>query len=126
MKGLKKFLMQVLACLCMATAVTGLASCKGGFSFGCGGDNSSESSVSSPEEHTHVWNDGEITTPATCETDGEKTYSCECGETRKETISAMGHDYANNRCQDCRQKQTQTPSSQDSPSSPTAHERRRQ
>lgn len=44
----------------------------------------------------HVWDDGEITTPAGCETAGEKTYTCTvtgCGETRTETIPATGHSF---------------------------------
>lgn len=45
------------------------------------------------EEHT--WNDGEITTPATCTTDGVMTYTCTaCGKaTKTETIPATGHEY---------------------------------
>ncbi len=44
----------------------------------------------------HQWNDGEITTAATCTTDGVKTFTCTregCGETKTETISALGHNY---------------------------------
>ena len=44
--------------------------------------------------HKHVWNDGEVTTPAACETKGVKTYTCtECGETRTEEIAALGHEW---------------------------------
>ena len=40
----------------------------------------------------HVWNDGEITTPATCTTEGIKTYTCtSCGTTKTEAIAATGH-----------------------------------
>lgn len=40
----------------------------------------------------HVWNKGEITTPATCITKGIKTYSCaSCGTTKTEAIAATGH-----------------------------------
>ena len=40
----------------------------------------------------HVWNDGEITTPATCTTEGIKTYTCtSCGITKTEAIAATGH-----------------------------------
>ena len=40
----------------------------------------------------HVWNDGEITTPATCTTKGIKTYTCtSCGTTKTEAIAATGH-----------------------------------
>ena len=40
----------------------------------------------------HSWNDGEITTAATCENAGVKTYTCTvCSTTRTETINATGH-----------------------------------
>ena len=40
----------------------------------------------------HDWDDGEVTTPATCTTVGEKTYTCTaCSATKKETILATGH-----------------------------------
>ena len=42
----------------------------------------------------HSWNDGEVTTPATCTEPGEKTYTCKvCSETKTETIAALGHAY---------------------------------
>lgn len=44
----------------------------------------------------HEWNDGKITTAATCTTDGVKTFTCTregCGETKTETIPALGHNY---------------------------------
>ena len=42
----------------------------------------------------HSWNDGEVTTPATCTTDGVKTYTCKvCSETKTEPIAALGHAY---------------------------------
>lgn len=44
----------------------------------------------------HQWNDGEITTAATCTTDGVKTFACTregCSETKTETIPAPGHNY---------------------------------
>ena len=41
---------------------------------------------------THVWNDGEITTAATCTQDGVKTFICTlCGETRTEVVGSSGH-----------------------------------
>ena len=40
----------------------------------------------------HRWNEGKVTTPATCTTDGEKTFTCTvCSATKKETIPATGH-----------------------------------
>lgn len=41
---------------------------------------------------THVWNDGEITTAATCTQDGVRTFTCTlCGETRTEVVGSSGH-----------------------------------
>ena len=41
----------------------------------------------------HSWDDGEITTPAGCETPGEMTYTCTmCGQQRTEEIQKLGHD----------------------------------
>ena len=42
----------------------------------------------------HTWNEGVVTTPATCTTDGVKTYTCKvCSETKTEPIAALGHAY---------------------------------
>lgn len=53
----------------------------------------------------HQWNDGEITTAATCTTDGVKTFTCTregCSETKTETIPALGHNYgAGGKCTLC-------------------------
>ena len=44
------------------------------------------------QEGTHNWNEGEVTTPATCTAAGEKTFTCTaCSATKKETIPATGH-----------------------------------
>lgn len=46
------------------------------------------------DEHEHVWNDGEITTAATCTEGGAKTYTCTtCKETYTELIAAIGHSW---------------------------------
>lgn len=46
-------------------------------------------------EGIHQWDDGKITTPATCTTAGEKTYTCaDCGRTKTETVSATGHSWS--------------------------------
>jgi hypothetical protein len=43
----------------------------------------------------HKWDDGVVTTEATCTEEGKKTYTCaNCGETKTETIAATGHSYA--------------------------------
>ena len=46
------------------------------------------------EPHTHNYTE-EITTEATCEADGLKTFTCECGDTYTEAIVASGHNYEN-------------------------------
>ncbi len=44
-------------------------------------------------EHQHTWNEGEITTAATCTTNGVKTFTCTvCGQTKTEVI-ATAHSY---------------------------------
>ena len=45
-------------------------------------------------DHEHTWDEGKITTPATCTTEGVKTYTCTgCGETKTEAIAALGHTF---------------------------------
>lgn len=47
------------------------------------------------ETADHTWNNGEITTPATCTATGVKTYTCsDCSATKTETVPATGHTYA--------------------------------
>lgn len=48
-----------------------------------------------PVTKDHVWDSGKVTTPATCSTDGEKTFACkDCGAVKTEVIPATGeHDY---------------------------------
>lgn len=45
--------------------------------------------------HSHQWT-LKSTTSATCTTDGAKTYSCHCGQTKSETIQKLGHNYSGN------------------------------
>ncbi len=45
-------------------------------------------STEAPHEHAYVET---ITTEATCETDGVKTFTCECGDTYTEPIATQGH-----------------------------------
>ena len=43
------------------------------------------------DPEAHQWNDGEVTTPASFEADGVKTYTCKlCGETKEEPITKYG------------------------------------
>lgn len=64
------------------------------------GDTPSEETTSAdttpedtPPAHTHAYTRSEITTPATCEKDGELTKYCSCGESITQIIRAKGHDY---------------------------------
>ena len=42
----------------------------------------------------HQWDEGEVTTPATCTATGEKTYTCTvCNRTKTETLAALEHNY---------------------------------
>ncbi len=44
------------------------------------------------DKAAHTWDAGVVTTPATCTTDGVKTYTCKvCSETKTEPIKASGH-----------------------------------
>ena len=44
------------------------------------------------QEGTHTWDEGKVTTPATCTTPGEKTYTCgTCNAKKTERIDATGH-----------------------------------
>ena len=45
-------------------------------------------------ECSHEWDDGVVTTPATCTEDGVLTHTCtKCGDVYTEVIPATGHDY---------------------------------
>ncbi|MBQ9107811.1 MAG: hypothetical protein IJY49_03200 [Clostridia bacterium] len=55
----------------------------------------------------HSWDEGVVTTPATCTTEGVKTFTCTvdgCGETRTETIAKSAHNFVDNVCEDCQAK----------------------
>ncbi|MBO5228635.1 MAG: hypothetical protein J6B39_06560 [Lachnospiraceae bacterium] len=41
----------------------------------------------------HTYDSGIITTEATCEADGIKTFTCACGDSYTESIAATGHNY---------------------------------
>ncbi len=52
----------------------------------------------------HSWDEGVVTTPATCTTEGVKTFTCtvdNCGESRTETIEKSAHNFVDNVCEDC-------------------------
>ena len=46
------------------------------------------------DKDPHDWDSGKVTTPATCTTHGEKTFTCSvCGRTKTEQIAASGHSW---------------------------------
>ncbi len=50
--------------------------------------------ITAPATGVHTWNNGEVTTEATCTEAGEMTYTCSgCGATKTETIPATGHTW---------------------------------
>ena len=50
----------------------------------------------------HKWDSGKITKEPTCTEKGEKTFTCtECGATKVEEVSALGHDYVDGKCSRC-------------------------
>ena len=51
--------------------------------------------VACPTENgQHTWNDGQVTTAATCTENGVMTYTCTmCSDTKTEVIPATGHAY---------------------------------
>lgn len=52
------------------------------------------------ETHTHSYTET-VTTPATCTTEGVKTYTCECGDTYTEAIPVIAHSYMDGYCTNC-------------------------
>lgn len=59
---------------------------------GNGNNNGSGNNGSTEKPHTHSWDGGTVTAQPTCTAAGTKTYRCSCGETKTESISALGHD----------------------------------
>lgn len=54
------------------------------------------------EPHVHTYDEGTVTTEATCGAPGVLTKTCACNETVTETIAATGlHSYENGRCTVC-------------------------
>lgn len=53
--------------------------------------------------HEHKYTET-ITKEPTCTEDGEKTYTCDCGDTKTEVIPATGHHYVDGECEHCGEK----------------------
>lgn len=53
------------------------------------------SACNESQQHTHSWNEGEVTVEATCAKTGIMTYTCsECGETKTEIIEKTEHPHS--------------------------------
>jgi len=60
--------------------------------------------VEKTQVNEHVWDEGTITTEATCTAEGVKIYACTiegCEETKTESIPALGHTYESGNCTVC-------------------------
>lgn len=74
---MKKFIAAISAAAMLFGAVAGLTACGGG--------------------HEHIWDGGEVTTAATCVSNGVKTFKCTvegCGESYTEPVAKTGHDFS--------------------------------
>lgn len=87
------------------------------FNNGSGGDGNQTADLSIPTDGrnlyasgqwskydtcTHNWGQGTVTTPASCTTEGVRTYTCSlCGETKTEVIASTGHSYSGGTCSNC-------------------------
>ena len=59
-----------------------------------------EISMRTDPAHIHNYV-GEVTKEPTCTEKGEKTYTCDCGDSYTEEIPAKGHHFENGECTDC-------------------------
>ena len=99
----KRMLKVIFAYFVLGALSLNFIACKKGTSTSLSSQNSS---LENSAEHKHIWGDGEITKMVECEADGEKTYTCECGEIKVEKISAIGHNYENGVCLICKNSQS--------------------
>ena len=57
--------------------------------------------INTTSKAPHDWNSGKVTTPATCTTPGEKTFTCTaCSATKTEPVPATGHTYNQTKVED--------------------------
>jgi len=63
---------------------------QGGNANSQGGNGGSGGAVA---PHTCAWDSGVVTTQATCNKEGVKTYTCSCGKTKTESIAKVSHNY---------------------------------
>ena len=62
-----------------------------------------EISMRTDPAHIHNYV-GEVTKEPTCTEAGEKTYTCDCGDSYTEAIPAKGHHFEDGECTDCGEK----------------------
>ena len=62
-----------------------------------------EISMRTDPSHIHNYV-GEVTKEPTCTEAGEKTYTCDCGDSYTESIDPTGHHYEKGECTDCGEK----------------------
>lgn len=55
-------------------------------------DSSASSEAGSTNEHVHSYKEA-VTKESSCTEDGERTFTCECGDSYREVISALGHQF---------------------------------
>lgn len=106
MKKIKRFLVGLLACVCIGAGVTGLVSCgtitvnpnnQGGVTITPNTPPNS-SSIQQPSDssagqtHVHDWTVETVVTEVSCTVSGVKILVCNCGEDKIETTPALGHD----------------------------------
>ena len=71
----------------------------------CGNNPNDSSTKPNENSHEHTYGEWIVETSATCTTDGSRYAVCtECGETKSEAISKLGHDYVNQICSRCDNK----------------------
>ncbi|MBQ6890617.1 MAG: hypothetical protein IJN53_06365, partial [Oscillospiraceae bacterium] len=60
------------------------------------------------DPHTHSYT-SEVTTAATCDSSGVKTFTCSCGASYTEAIPALGHSYSGGVCTRCGAEESDDP-----------------
>ena len=99
-----KKLLSILICVVMAlTFVFAFTSCdalNGLF----GNDTPEVQQPDEPEEHIHDYT--KSVQGATCTEDGKNVFTCECGDSYEQNISAKGHNYVAGVCQNCGESDT--------------------
>lgn len=77
---------------CAEAGYTGDTYCKN-----CG--EKTETGTTIPRTENHTWNDGDVTTAATCTATGVKTFTCSvCKATKTEEVPATGHQWTAATC----------------------------